>query len=424
MAGLVDAWAQETLSALERRQLRRYLEPLESPQGAHVQVAGRAYLNFSSNDYLGLANDPEVIEAGREGLLRHGVGAGASRLIVGDTEAHLSLEGALARFCGSEAALLFNSGYAANVGVLSALFGPGDVIFSDALNHASLIDGCRLSRAHTVIYPHRDVAALELLVAANPGRRRVLVTDTVFSMDGDRAPLRALSGLCQRHGLALIVDEAHATGVLGLGGRGLCELEAVEVDLHVGTLSKSLGGFGAYVSGSAAAREVLLNQARSLVFSTALPPALCAAAEEALTKLQSSGRRAALWARIQQLSAGLQRLGVAARPDSAVFSVLLGSPEAALAASARLREQGLLVKAIRPPTVPEGTSRLRIAVSAAHTEEDLTRLLQALTAVLPKRERQPVPVPERAPVPDREPDPDPVTDPATATATATAPATP
>ena len=262
MAGLVDGWAQESLSALERQHLRRFLEPLESPQGPRVVVGGRAYLNFSSNDYLGLANDRQVIEAGREALLRHGLGAGASRLIVGDTEAHVSLERALARFVGSEAALLFNSGYAANVGVLSALFGPGDVIFSDALNHASLIDGCRLSRAQTVVFPHRDVQALEALVLAHAGRRRVVVTDTVFSMDGDRAPLRELAASCTRHQLALIVDEAHATGVLGDKGKGLSAHDGVEVDLHVGTLSKSLGGFGAYVCGTQATRELLLNQAR------------------------------------------------------------------------------------------------------------------------------------------------------------------
>ncbi len=379
MAGLVDTWAQESLSALERQHLRRYLEPLQSPQGPHVRVGGRDYLNFSSNDYLGLANDPAVIEAGRAALLKHGLGSGASRLVVGDSDAHVSLEQALARFHGSEAAVLFNSGYAANVGVLSALFGPGDVIFSDALNHASLIDGCRLSRAQTVVFPHRDVEALEALVKLHPGRRRAVVTDTVFSMDGDRAPLRALESLCTQHDLALIVDEAHGTGVLGAGGRGLGELEDVEVDLHVGTLSKALGGFGAYVCGSSALREVLINLARPLVFSTALPAAVCAAAECALGLLAAPERRASLQARIAQLSAGLMRLGHPARPDSAVFTVMLGDPQVAMAASARLREQGLLVKAIRPPTVPQGTSRLRISVSASHSEGDVDRLLSSVS---------------------------------------------
>lgn len=380
MAGLVDSWAKERLAALEARGLRRFLEPVASPQGPRVVVGGRRLVNFSSNDYLGLANDPDVVAAGREALLRHGLGAGASRLVVGDTEAHRSLERALAQFEGAEAALLFNSGYAANLGVLSALFGAGDVLFSDALNHASLIDGCRLSRAQVVVYPHNDVEALELLLLAHPGRRRAIVTDTVFSMDGDRAPLAALDALGRKHGCALIVDEAHATGVLGSTGRGLCEQAGVTPDVSVGTLSKALGGFGAYACGSRATCELLLNQARSLVFSTALPPAVCAAAEEALRKLQQPARRAALWARVTQLAEGLRALGVPARPDSAVFSVLLGTPEAALAAAAALREAGVLVKAIRPPTVPEGTSRLRIAVSAAHTAADVEALLRALAS--------------------------------------------
>ena len=379
MAGLVDRWAAESLSSLEQAHLRRFLEPLESPQGPHVTVGGRSFVNFSSNDYLGLANDREVIEAGREALARHGMGAGASRLIVGDSLAHASLEKALARFLGTEAALLFNSGYAAIVGVISSLFGPGDVIFSDALNHASLIDGCRLSRAQIVVYPHRDVEALEALVLAHPGRRRVLVTDTVFSMDGDRAPLRALSELCTRHSLALMVDEAHGTGVLGAGGRGLCELDGVDPDLHVGTLSKALGCFGAFVGCSAATRDLLFNKARSLVFSTSLPPAICAAAERALGKLAAPQLRASLQARIEQLSAGLQKLGYDVRPDSAVFSLVLGDPEHAMNESGRLREKGLLVKAIRPPTVPVGTSRLRISVSAAHSESDVTKLIDSLS---------------------------------------------
>lgn len=378
MPRLADTWAREALSALEAGALRRRLEPLQTPQGPRVCVAGRAYVNFSSNDYLGLANDADVVAAGRAALLRHGAGSGASRLVVGDSEAHHALERALAAFEGTEAALLFNSGYAANVGVIAALFGPGDVIFSDALNHASLIDGCRLSRAQVVVYRHRDVEHLEASLRAHPGRRRVVVTDTVFSMDGDRAPLKAIAALCERHAVALMVDEAHATGVLGASGRGLCEVEGVEADLHVGTLSKSLGGFGAYVGCTAAVRELLFNQARSLVFSTALPPAVCAAAMVALEKLKEPSRRARLAARVAQVAEGL---GLPA--DSAVFSVVLGEPAVAMRVSQRLREQGLLVKAIRPPTVPEGTSRLRISVSAAHSEQDVDVLLNALHTEIP-----------------------------------------
>lgn len=377
----LDEWAQETLSALESKELRRFLEPLESPQGARVRLGGRELLNFSSNDYLGLANDAEVIEAGREGLRRFGAGAGASRLVVGDSRAHRSLERALAAFEGTEACVLFSSGYAANTGVLTAFFGPGDVIFSDALNHASLIDGARLSRAQVVVYPHGDVDALEALLKTHPGRRRVVVTDTVFSMDGDRAPLSHLRRLCTLHDVALVVDEAHATGVLGASGRGLSELEEVEVDLHVGTLSKALGGAGGFVCGSRNACEVLVNKARSLVFSTGLPPAVCAAAEVALEKLKAGELRSALWERIEQLTAGLKAARFPVRNDSAVFSVVLGTPGAALSAASRLREAGLLVKAIRPPTVPEGTSRLRLSVSAAHSTEDVALLIRALSEV-------------------------------------------
>jgi 8-amino-7-oxononanoate synthase len=380
VSGLVDTWAEQTLASLDARHLRRTLEPLESPVGARVRIEGRELLNFSSNDYLGLANDRDVVEAGREALTRHGLGAGASRLVVGDTSAHQSLERALAKFEGTEAAVLFNSGYAANVGALAALFGPGDVLFSDALNHASLIDGCRLSRAQVVVYPHRDVEALEALVRAHPGRRRAVVTDTIFSMDGDRAPVRAIEALCRVHGLALFVDEAHGTGVLGEHGRGLCELEGVTPDVHVGTLSKAIGCFGAYVAGSAALREVLINRARSLVFSTALPAAVCAAAEVAVGKLQAPELRGRLALRRAQLAQGLSL-----RDDSAVFSVVLGDPARALGMSARLRERGLLVKAIRPPTVPEGTSRLRIAVCAAHEESDVALLVSALVLTPPDR---------------------------------------
>lgn len=373
MSSVVDHWAAEALAGLEARSLRRALEPLSSPVGARVVVGGRELLNFSSNDYLGLANEPSVGAAAQAAIARHGVGSGASRLVVGDTAAHQSLEQALAPFFGVERALLFNSGYAANVGALTALFGPGDVVFSDALNHASLIDGCRLSRAQVVVYPHGDVEALEALVRAHPGRRRAIVTDTVFSMDGDRAPMRALDALAKRHGLALFVDEAHATGVLGPHGQGLCALEGVHPDVHVGTLSKALGSFGGFVAGSALLCEWLLNSARSLVFSTSLPAAVCAAAQRSLELVQEGSRQQHLTT-LREALAG--ELGGA--PSSAVFPVMLGSAERALAASAALRERGFLVKAIRPPTVPEGTSRLRVALSAAHSVDDVRALAVAL----------------------------------------------
>ncbi len=382
--GAAERWAREELSGLARNGLLRELEPLQSPQGPEVVIAGRTLVNFSSNDYLGLAAEPALAQAAQRALERHGVGSGASRLVVGDTLAHRSLERALAEFEGAEAALLFNSGYAANLGAVAGLCGKQDVVFSDALNHASLVDGCRLSRAQVVIYPHADARALEQLLRAHPGRRQLVVTDAVFSMDGDLAPLPELVAACQRHGAALLVDEAHATGVLGPRGAGLCAALGLtrEVDLRMGTLSKALGCYGAYVAGPAAVLQLLVQRARPLVFSTSLPPALCAAAEAALQLCaQEPARRERLARHIQTFARGLRALGFPAQGTSAIFPVVLGSPEAALDASRALRERGLLVKAIRPPTVPPGTSRLRFALSAAHTDEHLALALEALAAL-------------------------------------------
>ena len=376
MGDVVAQWARSWLEASERQGLRRTLEPLSSAQGPRICVEGRWLTNFSSNDYLGLANDPLLREAARAAIDRLGVGAGASRLVVGDSLEHQALEAELASLEGTESALLFNSGYAANVGAISALVGPGDVVFSDALNHASIIDGCRLSRASIVVYPHREVSSLERLFAQHPGRRRLLVTDAVFSMDGDLAPLGELAALCERAGVGLMVDEAHATGVLGTRGAGLCEALGVKPDLVMGTLSKSIGAMGAYVAGASVIREMLLHQARSLVFSTALPASMCAAARAGVRALGDQERRARLWRNITQLAAGL---GV--EPRSSIFSVVLGAPEEALAAANSLRERGILVKPIRPPTVPVGTSRLRIAVTAGHTSNDVATLIDALCGI-------------------------------------------
>jgi 8-amino-7-oxononanoate synthase len=369
------------MAGLEARGLRRHLEPLESPQGPVVRIAGRELVNFSSNDYLGLAAAPPLREAAAAALAQHGLGSGASRLVVGDSTAHQRLEARLASFERAEAALLFNSGYAANVGTLQALLGPEDAVFSDALNHASLVDGCRLSRARTVVYPHADVEALERALRSTPARRRLVITDTVFSMDGDLAPLRDIVSVCRAHGAALLVDEAHATGVLGPRGAGLCEALGLEsaVDLRVGTLSKALGGLGAWLSTSRPVAELVLHRARPLVYSTALPAALCAAAEVAIHLVEHEpALRERLWRHIHHFAQGLRQLGLPAEPRCAIFPVVLGTPERALAAARALREQGLLVKAIRPPTVPEGTSRLRFCLSAAHSESHIQQALEAL----------------------------------------------
>jgi 8-amino-7-oxononanoate synthase len=381
---IATQWAQEELERLSSRGLRRFLEPLDSPQGPLVRLGGETLVNFASNDYLGLAASPTVRAAAAASLELHGVGSGASRLVVGDTVAHQRLETRLAAFERSEAALLFNSGYAANVGTLQALVGPEDAVFSDALNHASLIDGCRLSRARIVVYPHVDVEALERALASTPARRRLVVTDSVFSMDGDPAPLREMVEVCRAHRAALLVDEAHATGVLGPRGAGLCEelgLEGV-VDVRMGTLSKALGGLGAYICASRAVVELVLNRARPLVFSTALPAALCAAAEAAVDLVEyDEAVRARLWRNIRRFAEGLRVLGLPAEARSAIFPVVLGESERALEAARALRARGLLVKAIRPPTVPEGTSRLRFCLSAAHTEGQVDLALEGLRAL-------------------------------------------
>jgi len=382
MSGADDV-ARADLLALQERGLLRALEPLRSPPGAEVEVRpGERLINFSSNDYLGLAADPRIVQALADGARAWGAGAGASRLVCGDFLPQHELEQELARFEGSEAAVLFGSGYAANCGILPSLAGPEDLILSDALNHASIIDGCRLSRARVEVFPHLDLGAVERLLRT-PARRKLVVTDAVFSMDGDRAALPELAAVCARAGAILVVDEAHATGVIGPHGAGLCAEQGVSADLRMGTLSKSFGIAGAYVASSRAVCELLVNRARPLIFSTALPPALACAALTALRILagpEGDERRACLWSSVQRFAAGLRSLGIAARDDSPIFPVVLGSPERAVAAAARLRSEGILAKAIRPPTVPPGTSRLRFALSAAHTQAHIDAALSALRA--------------------------------------------
>jgi 8-amino-7-oxononanoate synthase len=379
VSSVADAWAREELAELSRRGLLRTLEPLASPQGPVVRIGGQSLVSFSSNDYLGLAADPRVAHAFAAGLERWGVGSGASRLVVGDTEAHRRLEARLADFEGTEAALVFNGGYPANLGLVQALVGRGDLVVSDVLNHASLVDGCRLSRAEVVVVPHTDVGAVASALSRDGFRRKLMVTDAVFSMDGDSAPLAALAEVCGRAGAALLVDEAHATGVLGRRGSGLCEATGVRPDVRMGTLGKALGGFGAYAATTRAVADLLVNRARSVVFSTTLPPALCEAMVVAVDLLEHDpDLRRRLWRNIRRFVDGLRTLGFAAEARSAIVPVVLGAPERAVRASAFLRERGLLVKPIRPPTVPEGTSRLRFALSAAHTEAHVDRALQAL----------------------------------------------
>ena len=382
MAG-ADEIARGELDALRVRGLLRSLEPLRTPPGAEIELRpGERLINFSSNDYLGLAGEARIAQALAEGARAWGAGAGASRLVCGDFLPEHDLELELAKFSRSEAALLFPSGYAANCGIVPAFAGPADLILSDALNHASIIDGCRLSRARVEVYPHADVGAVEQGLRAS-ARRRIVVTDAVFSMDGDRAPLRELSALCSAAGAFLIVDEAHATGVIGPRGEGLAAEMGVAADVRMATLSKAFGVAGAYVASTRAVCDLLVNRARPLIFSTALPPALACAAQASLRILagpEGNERRARLWSNVRRFAAGLKALGLPARVDSAIFPVLTGTPEGALTMAAHLRELGILAKPIRPPTVPQGTSRIRFALSAAHTDAHIEAALSALRA--------------------------------------------
>ena len=369
------------LAALEDAGLRRRLRPLASASDAEVLLDGRRVLLLSSNNYLGLATHPAVKAAACAAIQRWGCGTGASRLIAGHLELHAEVEAKLAALKGTEAALLFPSGYQANVGAITTLVGRGDHVFSDALNHASIVDGCRLSRASVHVYPHRDVQTLEAELAATArGGRRLIVTDSVFSMDGDRAPLEALAALAEHYHSWLMVDEAHATGVLGPGGAGLAEAEGLgaRVTVHMGTLGKALGAAGAYVAGARALVDLLVNRARTFIYTTGLAPAAVAAAGAALEVVATEPeRRAALVQNAATLRDGLRALGLDARGDTHIVPLMVGDNRAALAFADALLARDVHALAIRPPTVPPGTARLRVTPMATHTAAQLERALAA-----------------------------------------------
>ncbi len=377
-------WIDDELAALAAGDLLRALPATLGRQGAVVEVDGRRLVNFASNDYLALAGDERLIAAAVEACRAAGVGRGASPLVCGRAAAHEELERRLAAFEGAEAALAFPSGFAANAGIIPALVDRGDCLFADAKNHASLIDGCRLARAATHVYPHGDAIALAALLKEHgPGaRRRLIATDTLFSMDGDLAPLAEIAALARKYDAMLLLDEAHATGVFGAHGRGAAEACGVadETIIRIGTLSKALGSAGGFVCGSRALVQWLANRARSYVFSTAQPAASSAAAMAALEIVQREpGRRAALLAAAAKLRTRLAELGWnTGASASQIIPIVVGAPAAAVALSGRLRERGYWVPAIRPPSVPAGESLLRLSLTAGHTEEMQEGLLAAL----------------------------------------------
>jgi len=412
----MSSFADE-LKSLRENQLYRSLKEIDSDQGVFVEFQGRQFLNFSSNNYLGLANDPRLKQAAIEATEKYGTGSGASRLITGSMYLHHQLEEKLARFKTTEAALVFNSGYQANLGILTALMREGDEIFSDELNHASIIDGCRLSRASTTIYRHKDLGQLEELLKGNSlpfvkgsqkgflkdkiplnppfskgeKKRRLIVTDSIFSMDGDAAPLKELAVLAEKYDCFLMVDEAHATGVFGKKGRGLVEATWPEGLPHflkerliqMGTLGKALGSFGAYVAAKQDLIELLINKARAFIYTTSLPPGVLAASLKALDIVeQEPERRSKLWENVAQFQSKFFHpsfiKGSQGGGASPIIPLLVGSSEKALQFSQQLFEKGFWVTPIRYPTVARGSERLRITLMATQSTEQIQSLIQAL----------------------------------------------
>jgi 8-amino-7-oxononanoate synthase len=388
---LATDFVLDELGRLDSLNQRRFLKSLEQANAREVSYQGKRLVNFSSNDYLGLASHPRVKEAAQAAIEEFHASAGSSRLICGNLRIHERLESRLASFKQQEAALVFSSGYVANLGIITALAGAGDQIFSDALNHASIIDGCRLSRAQVFVYRHKDLNHLEdLLRKAPAGRRRLLVSDAVFSMDGDVADLPGLAALAAAHDCLLMLDEAHATGVLGSTGSGIVEYFVERgnlapgehcVDVVMGTLSKALGSFGGFVACSGNMREFLINKARSFIFATALPPSAVGAALESLQLISEEPfRHASLWRNFGNLKSRLSENGFdVTASETPILPLIFGAETAALRMSERLTERGYFVPAIRPPSVPKGTSRLRMTLCANHSGEEVDGLAKELS---------------------------------------------
>jgi 8-amino-7-oxononanoate synthase len=381
------AQLSQELAELEARALRRHLLVVEEfLPGGKVRVGGRVLLNLSANDYLGLAQDPRLMAAAQEATLRWGAGAGASRLVVGHLALHEAVEARLAAFKGTEAAVIFATGYMANLGVISALLGAKDAVFSDRLNHASIYDGIKLSGAALHRFPHRDLDRLETLLQKSRGvKRRLIVSDAVFSVDGDLAPLEDLVALKEKYGAWLMIDEAHATGVLGPGGAGLAEALGLtaRVDIHMGTFSKALGSLGGYVAGDRQLIDYLHNRARSFIYSTALPPPVLGAMAQALEIVaREPERRAYLLHESERFRTGLQGAGLETLGSATqIVPVLVGDNARTLKFAGALRERGLMAVALRPPTVPPGLARVRFSLSAAHAPEDLREARKAIIEV-------------------------------------------
>lgn len=373
----------EKLNHLKEKKLFRDLKDRESPQGHHIKLDGREHINFSSSDYLGLANHSHLVNKVKKTLDEYGFGAGASRLLYGGSILHRELEEKLASFKGTESALVFNSGYAANTGIIPAIADEDTILFSDEFNHASIIDGCRLSRAKTIIFRHKDLSHIEKLLKKERIKKKIIITDSVFSMDGDIALLKEMYSICIKYDTFLYIDDAHATGVLG-NGKGSLAHFAIDPEpwiIQMGTFSKALGSSGAFLAGSSDIVQWTLNNARSFMYSTALPSCVIAASIAALELIENDSELIEkLWANRNKAAYGIKHIGYDIMgSETPIIPIKTGSVENALQISNRLFKNGIVAPAIRPPTVKE--ARIRISVTAAHTDEDIERLIEALKKV-------------------------------------------
>ncbi len=377
----------EDLKQLRNKNLLRKLTCVEPSGNANINIKHQVYTNFSSNDYLGLSNHPEIVRAAVAALKKYGFGSGSSRLLSGTFPPHADLEERIAKFKKTEAALVFNTGYAANTGIIPVIAGADTVIFSDELNHASIVDGTRLANAGVMVYRHRDINHLESLLRkslnSKSARRRLVISDTVFSMDGDIAPLNDLTLMCERYGAILMIDDAHGTGVLGKTGRGALEHFGIKADniIQMGTLSKAAGCYGAFVAGRKDLIDLLISRARSFIYSTSLPPAVAAAGCKAMDIIDSKSvrLRERLWKNRKRLYTGLEYMGFdTLGSETPIIPVLTGDAKNALKLGAYLYENRIFAPAIRPPTVPEDRCRIRFSVNAGHTDEDIDRVLEVL----------------------------------------------
>ena len=377
----------DELNKIKESGLYRNLKAVESAQDTHIEIEGKTYLSFCSNNYLGLANHPSVVKAVKDAVEVYGWGAGASRLVSGNMTLHETLEKVISKFKRKEATIVFPTGYMANLGTISTLVSSGDLVVCDKLNHASIIDGCRLSGADFRVYAHCNMEKLENILKKSSKYNRILiVTDSVFSMDGDLAPLPDLVKITAKYNAMLMVDEAHGTGVFGQNGRGVVEHFNLckEVDIIMGTLSKAIGSLGGYVSGDIELISYLRNKARSFMYTTALPPAVCAASIAGIKLIQEDpSMRVSLWHNVRFIKDKLRLLNInTISSESQIIPILIGDTKKAVNISKLLYESGILIPAIRPPTVPANSSRLRMTVMSSHTKKDLEQLAQVLNEVL------------------------------------------